>query len=67
VAGMVAGGAAKLSGCAVAATLVQTERAVLGGGPPPLPRKGEEKKIGVGVDGRFVFPHSLLTTEAELC
>jgi hexokinase len=52
---MVAGRAAKLSGCAVAATLVQTERAVLGGGPSPLPRKGEETRIGVGVDGRWVL------------
>jgi hexokinase len=52
---MVAGRAAKLSGCAVAATLVQTERAVLGGGPPPSPRKGEEAKIGVGVDGRLAL------------
>lgn len=50
---MVAGRAAKLSGCAVAATLVQTDRAVLGGGAPPPPRKGEETKIGVGVDGRL--------------
>lgn len=56
---MVAERAAKLSGCAVAATLVQTERAVLGGGPPPPPRKGEETKIGVGVDGRLA---SLLTS-----
>lgn len=52
VAAMVAGRAAKLSGVAVAATLVQTGRAVLGGGQAPPPRKGEEKKIGVGVDGR---------------
>jgi hexokinase len=59
VVAMVAGRAAKLSGCAVAATLVQTERAVLGGGPPPPPRKGEETKIGVGVDGRLDF--ALLT------
>lgn len=51
---MVAGRAAKLSGCAVAVTLVQTGRAVLGGGPAPPARKGEEKRIGVGVDGRFV-------------
>lgn len=54
VVGMVAGRAAKLSGCAVAVTLVQTGRAVLGGGQAPPPRKGEEKRIGVGVDGRFV-------------
>lgn len=52
VVAMVADRAAKLSGCAVAATLVQTGRAVLGGGMAPSPRKGEEKKIGVGVDGR---------------
>jgi hexokinase len=56
---MVAVRAAKLSGCAVAATLVQTERAVLGGGPSPSPRKGEETKIGVGVDGRLALPSSL--------
>jgi len=55
VVAMVAERAAKLSGCAVAATLVQTERAVLGGGPSPSPRKGEETKIGVGVDGRLVL------------
>jgi len=51
---MVAGRAAKLSGCAVAATLVQTERAVLGGGAPPPPKKGEETRIGVGVDGSLI-------------
>jgi hexokinase len=55
VVAMIAGRAAKLSGVAVAATLVQTERAVLGGGPPPPPLKGEETKIGVGVDGRFAL------------
>lgn len=49
---MVANRAAKLSGSAVAAVLVQTGRAVLGGGKAPPPQKGEEKKIGVGVDGR---------------
>lgn len=49
---LVAGRAAKLSGCAIAATMVQTERAVLGGGPPPPPKHGEETRIGVGVDGR---------------
>jgi hexokinase len=54
VVAMVADRAAKLSGCAVAATLVQTGRAVLGGGMAPSPRKGEEKKIGVGVDGSLI-------------
>jgi len=54
VVAMIAGRAAKLSGVAVAATLVQTERAVLGGGPPPPPLKGEETKIGVGVDGSLI-------------
>ena len=44
---LVANRAARLSGCAVAAVLVQTERAKLGGGFVP-----EEEKIGVGVDGR---------------
>jgi len=51
---MVASRAAKLSGCAVAATLVQTGRAVLGGGKAPSPRNGEEKRIGVGVDGSLI-------------
>jgi len=54
VVNMVASRAAKLSGCAVAAVLVQTGRAVLGGGKAPPPRKGEEKKIGVGVDGSLI-------------
>jgi len=54
VVSLVAGRAAKLSGCAIAATLVQTERAVLGGGQAPPPKKGEEKKIGVGVDGSLI-------------
>jgi len=54
VVGMVAGRAAMLSGCAVAVTLVQTGRAVLGGGQAPPPRKGEEKRIGVGVDGSLI-------------
>lgn len=49
---MVASRAAKLSGCAVAAVLVQTGRAVLGGAKAPPQRKGEEQKIGIGVDGR---------------
>ncbi len=46
-ASLVANRAAKLSGCAVAAVLVQTGRAKLGGGFAT-----EEEKIGVGVDGR---------------
>lgn len=54
VVSMVAGRAAKLSGAAIAATMVQTERAVLGGGTPPPARKGEETRIGVGVDGSLI-------------
>ena len=44
---LVANRAARLSGCAVAAVLVQTERAKLGGG-----FSTDEEKICVGVDGR---------------
>jgi hexokinase len=40
--------AAKLSACAVATVLIQTERAKLGGGVTP-----KEKSIVVGVDGRY--------------
>lgn len=39
--------AARLSGCAVAAVLIQTGRATLGGGP-----SSEEERFSVGVDGR---------------
>lgn len=46
---LVANRAARLSGCAVAATLVQTERAKLGGGYAT-----DEERISVGVDGRCV-------------
>lgn len=46
-ASLVANRAAKLSACAVAAVLVQTGRAKLGGGFTT-----DEEKIGVGVDGR---------------
>ena len=46
-ASLVANRAAKLSACAVAAVLVQTGRAKLGGGFAT-----DEEKIGVGVDGR---------------
>lgn len=46
-ASLVANRAAKLSACAVAAVLVQTGRAKLGGGFVT-----NEEKIGVGVDGR---------------
>lgn len=49
VAHLVATRAAKLSACAVAAILVQTERAKLGGGLIP-----EDKHIVIGVDGRCV-------------
>lgn len=44
---LVANRAAKLSGCAVAAILVQTEKGKLGGGLIP-----KEEKIIIGVDGR---------------
>lgn len=44
---LVANRAARLSGCAVAAVLVQTERAKLGGGFAT-----DEEKIFIGVDGR---------------
>lgn len=44
---LVANRAAKLSGCAVAAVLVQTERAKLGGGFAT-----DEPRISIGVDGR---------------
>lgn len=46
-ASLVANRAARLSGCAVAAVLVQTSRAKLGGGFAT-----DEEKIVVGVDGR---------------
>ncbi|TBU50506.1 hexokinase-domain-containing protein [Dichomitus squalens] len=46
---LVANRAAKLSGCAVAAVLVQTGRAKLGGGFAT-----DEEKIGVGVDGSLI-------------
>ncbi|EJF63058.1 hypothetical protein DICSQDRAFT_103564 [Dichomitus squalens LYAD-421 SS1] len=46
---LVADRAAKLSGCAVAAVLVQTGRAKLGGGFAT-----DEEKIGVGVDGSLI-------------
>ena len=44
---LVANRAARLSGCAVAAVLVQTGRAKLGGGFAT-----DEEKISIGVDGR---------------
>lgn len=47
---LVANRAAKLSGTALAAVLVQTERAKLGGGFVP-----DEERITVGVDGRWVL------------
>lgn len=46
---VVATRAAQLSACAVAAVLVQTERATLGGG-----ESKEDAKFSVGVDGRCV-------------
>ncbi|KAM5532707.1 hypothetical protein V8D89_013599 [Ganoderma adspersum] len=48
-ASLVANRAAKLSACAVAAVLVQTGRAKLGGGFVT-----DEEKIGVGVDGSLI-------------
>nr|VWP00683.1 Zn(2)-C6 fungal-type domain-containing protein [Ganoderma boninense] len=48
-ASLVANRAAKLSACAVAAVLVQTGRAKLGGG-----FSTNEEKIGVGVDGSLI-------------
>ncbi|KAI0079762.1 hexokinase [Panus rudis PR-1116 ss-1] len=48
-ASLVANRAAKLSGCAVAAILVQTERAKLGGGFVP-----NEERIIIGVDGSLI-------------
>ncbi|KAI1793011.1 hypothetical protein LXA43DRAFT_1004244 [Ganoderma leucocontextum] len=48
-ASLVANRAAKLSACAVAAVLVQTGRAKLGGGFAT-----DEEKIGVGVDGSLI-------------
>lgn len=44
---IIASRAAKLSGCAVAAVLIQTGRATLGGG-----LTSDEDKFAVGVDGR---------------
>ncbi|OCH95887.1 hexokinase [Obba rivulosa] len=46
---LVAERAAKLSGCAVAAVLVQTERARIGGGFVP-----DEERIIIGVDGSLI-------------
>lgn len=46
---VVATRAAKLSACAVAAVLVQTERATLGGG-----KSSDDERFSVGVDGRLV-------------
>ncbi|KAI0637701.1 hexokinase [Trametes polyzona] len=46
---LVANRAARLSGCAVAAVLVQTERAKLGGGYVT-----DEERISVGVDGSLI-------------
>ncbi|KAI0676754.1 hexokinase [Trametes maxima] len=46
---LVANRAARLSGCAVAAVLVQTERAKLGGGFTT-----DEKRISIGVDGSLI-------------
>ncbi|CAL1702032.1 unnamed protein product [Somion occarium] len=46
---LVANRAAKLSGCAIAAVLVQTEKAKLGGGFVP-----KDEKITIGVDGSLI-------------
>ena len=55
VAGLVADRAARLSATAIAAVLVQTGRAKLGGGYAPE----EEETINVGVDGRCATCFSL--------
>lgn len=53
---LVAERAAKLSGCAVAAIVIQTGLATLGGNDELKPNEllNESGMIGVGVDGRFV-------------
>lgn len=60
ICGMVVTRAARLSACAVAAILVQTGRARCAGSGAlaDVPLRDEGKRIGVGVDGRFV-PFSL--------
>jgi hexokinase len=56
ICGIVVTRAARLSACAVAAILVQTGRARCAGSDAlaPAPLRDEGKRIGVGVDGRFV-------------
>lgn len=58
ICGLVVTRAARMSACAVAAILVQTGRARCAGSDPlgPAPLRDEGKRIGVGVDGRFVPP-----------
>lgn len=56
ICGIVVTRAARLSACAVAAILVQTGRACCTGGDAlATPLRDEGKRIGVGVDGRFVI------------
>ena len=57
VCGLVVTRAACLSACAVAAILVQTGRARCVDSDAPTPLRDEGKRIGVGVDGRFVSFH----------
>ena len=56
ICGLVVTRAARLSACAVAAILVQTGRArcAESDAPASAPLRDEGKRIGVGVDGRFV-------------
>lgn len=56
ICGLVVTRAARLSACAVAAILVQTGRARCAGSDASAPAslRDEGKRIGVGVDGRFV-------------
>jgi len=63
---LVACRAAHLSGVSVAAILVQTGRAVLGGGGKP--RNAGERQIAVGVDGSLIehYPHYERTLRESL-
>ncbi|KAK7696561.1 hypothetical protein QCA50_001219 [Cerrena zonata] len=61
-ASLVATRAAKLSGSAVAAILVQTERAKLGGGLVPT-----EEKIIIGVDGSLIEHYPNFNAQLRAC
>lgn len=69
ICGLVVTRAARLSACAIAAVLVQTGRARCTGSDASasVPLRDEGKRIGVGVDGRFVCSNSsdLITSEAD--